>query len=248
MDPSPAGGGQEMAQFLKGVAATLPTRPQAIVLVSGHWQAPDFTVTASAQPGLMDERHGFAPHTHELSCPVSGAPALAARIAARLAEAGLPGGLDEDRGLDHGVFVPLQLMFPAADIPVVQLSLRVGLDPQAHLAAGAALVDLRAEGVLIVGSGLGFAHMRGDGEAGHTAPSEAFDDWLTVVLQAWPRPRSDALRRWSRAPCAIDCHPAGQEQHLMPLLVAAGAAGQDRGRKVYSRRVLKTRLSAFRFG
>lgn len=248
MDWSPAETGYEMARFLKGVAATLPTRPQAIVWVSGHWQAPDFTATASAQPGLIQDHQGIAPHTAELSYPAPGAPALAARIATRLADAGLPGSLDAERGLDHGVFIALKLMFPEADIPVVQLSLRVGLDPQAHLAAGAALAELRAEGVLIVGSGMGSRNPRGDGDTPCTAPSEAFDDWLTVVLQAWPRPRSEALRCWARAPSAHDCHPAGQQEHLMPLLVATGAACQDRGRKVYSQQVMKTQLSAFRFG
>ena len=248
MDWSPADTWNGMAQFLQGLAATLPARPRAIVLVSGHWQTPGFSVTASAQPGLIYDYSGFPAHTYQLDYPAPGAPELAARIVQRIEDAGLSGSMEAQRGFDHGVFIPLKLVFPAADIPVVQLSLRADLDPGAHIALGAALAGLRAEGVLIVGSGMSFHNMRGYGDARYTAPSEAFDDWLTAAVQAQPLQRNDALRHWSQAPFAHHCHPAGHEEHLMPLLVAAGAAGQDPGRKIYSQQVLKTQLSAFRFG
>jgi len=248
MDWTPADTWNGMAQFLRGLAATLPARPRAIVLVSGHWQTPGFSVTASAQPGLIYDYSGFPAHTYQLDYPAPGAPELAARILQRIEDAGLSGSMDAQRGFDHGVFIPLKLVFPAADIPVVQLSLRADLDPGAHIALGEALAGLRAEGVLIVGSGMSFHNMRGYGDARYTAPSEAFDDWLTEAVQAQPQQRNAALRDWSQAPFAHHCHPAGHEEHLMPLLVAAGAAGQDRGRKIYSQQVLKTQLSAFRFG
>lgn len=248
MDWSPADTWNGMAEFLKGVAATLPERPEAVVLVSGHWQTPGFSVTASAQPGLIYDYYGFPPHTYQLTYPAPGEPALARQIVQRITDAGLQGGLDAERGFDHGVFIPLKLVFPDADIPVVQLSLRADLDPGAHVALGEALAGLRAEGVLIVGSGMSFHNMRGYGDARYTAPSEAFDAWLTEAVQAESSVRNAALRDWAQAPFAHHCHPAGHEEHLLPLMVVAGAAGEDRGRKLYSQQVMKTQLSAFRFG
>ncbi|MDT0500779.1 class III extradiol ring-cleavage dioxygenase [Halomonas sp. PAR7] len=236
------------ADFLKGVASSLPARPRAILMVSAHWQAPGFCVTAGEQPKLIFDYYGFPDHTYELTYPAPGDPALAKRIDPLLSQAGLPGQQDTERGFDHGIFVPLKLMFPEADIPVVQLSLRDDLDPAAHLAAGEALASLRDEGVLIVGSSMSFHNMRGFGDARVTAPSEAFDDWLTRAVEAEPDRRHAALSNWAQAPHAHQCHPAGGEEHLLPLMVAAGAAGNDRGRKIYSEQVLKTQLSAFRFG
>lgn len=237
-----------MAHFLENVADSLPTRPSAIVMVSGHWQTPAFSITAGETPELIYDYHGFPDHTYALSYPAPGAPALAKRIAALLAEAGLPSHLDTARGFDHGTFIPLKLMFPAADIPVVQLSLRDDLDPAAHLAAGEALATLRDEGVLIIGSGMSFHNMRGYGDARFTVPSQAFDHWLTDAVEANSAARHASLSQWSQAPHAHECHPPGDEEHLIPLLVAAGAAGQDTGRKIYSEQVLKTQLSAYRFG
>src|SRR5690606_15072242 len=184
----------------------------------------------------------------DLRYPAPGAPALAERVHALLSQAGLASRMDVERGFDHGMFVPLKLMFPEADIPVVQLSLRSDLDPEPHLAAGQALAALRGEGVLIVGSGMSFHNMRGYGDARFTAPSEAFDDWLTDAVTAAPDQRLAALSQWSQAPHAYQCHLPGDEEHLIPLMVAAGAAGNDAGRKIYSERVLETQLSAYRFG
>ncbi|WP_249729293.1 class III extradiol ring-cleavage dioxygenase [Acidovorax sp. CCYZU-2555] len=248
MEWSPADTWNGLAEFLRGVAATLPARPKAIVLVSAHWQTPGFSATAAAQPGLIYDYYGFPEHTYQLTYPAPGAPALAERIAALIASAGFESGVDAARGFDHGMFIPLKVMFPEADIPVVQLSLREDLDPAAHLAMGKALAALRAEGVLIIGSGMSFHNMRGYGDARYTAPSQAFDDWLTAAVEAEPGARSAALRDWAGAPFAHHCHPAGHEEHLIPLMVAAGAAGQDRGRQVYSQRVMQTQLSAYRFG
>lgn len=248
MEWSPADTWNGLAEFLRGVAATLPARPKAIVLVSAHWQTPGFSATAAAQPGLIYDYYGFPEHTYQLTYPAPGAPALAERIAALIASAGFESGVDAARGFDHGMFIPLKVMFPEADIPVVQLSLREDLDPAAHLAMGETLAALRAEGVLIIGSGMSFHNMRGYGDARYTAPSQAFDDWLTAAVEAEPDARSAALRDWAGAPFAHHCHPAGHEEHLLPLMVAAGAAGQDRGRQVYSQLVMQTQLSAYRFG
>lgn len=248
MEWNPPGTWNGMADFLKGVAATLPSRPKAILMVSAHWLAEDFSITVGEQPELIYDYYGFPDHTYRLDYPAPGSPLLAERVESLLSAAGLASHREPTRGFDHGMFIPLKLMFPEADIPVVQLSLRQDLDPVAHLAAGEALAALRDEGVLIVGSGMSFHNMRGYGDPNFTGPSEAFDGWLTEAVETTPAKRRAALGDWAQGPQAHRCHPPGHEEHLIPLMVAAGAAGETRGRKIYSERVLETQLSAFRFG
>jgi len=248
MDWNPPDAWNAMADFLKGIAATLPTKPTAIVLVSGHWLQPTFSVTSAARPGLIYDYHGFPAHTYELSYPAPGDPQLAARITALLNGASLSGHADAQRGFDHGMFIPLKLMFPNADIPVVQLSLRNDLDPLAHIQAGHALQPLRDEGVLIVGSGMSFHNMRGYGDPRFASISDEFDNWLTAAVESTPQQRDYALQHWEEAPAARLCHPPRAEEHLIPLLVVAGAATNSQGRKVFSDRVMHTTLSAYRFG
>ncbi len=248
MDWNPPTAWNAMADFLKGIAATLPARPTAIVLVSGHWLQSTFSVTTAARPTLIYDYHGFPPHTYELRYPAPGDPALASRIAGLLDGAALGGREDAQRGFDHGMFIPLKLMFPDADIPVVQLSLRSDLDPRAHIEAGRALQALCGEGVLIVGSGMSFHNMRGYGDPRFAPISDEFDHWLTAAVELPPGERDWALQRWEDAPAARLCHPPRAEEHLIPLLVAAGAAGDSNGRKVFSDRVMHTTLSAYRFG
>lgn len=244
MDWDPPDAWERMAAYLKGLAGTLPARPRAILIVSAHWLAPAFTVTSAAAPGLIFDYHGFPEHTYRLTYGAPGEPALAARVTARLQAAGLPAAMDPARGLDHGVFIPLKLIFPEADIPVVALSLRRDLDPAAHLAAGRALAPLRDAGVLILGSGMSFHNMRGYGDPRFSAPSDAFDAWLAEAV-ADPSIRDEALAAWAAAPGGLQSHPRGQEEHLLPLMVAAGAGGP--GRRDFSDRVMDVTLSAFRF-
>lgn len=248
MDWNPADTWDRMAAFLKGIEATLPARPSAIVLVSGHWLEPQFSVTGGAQPGLIYDYRGFPAHTYELRYPAPGSPELASRITRLLGQAGIGHAQDAQRGFDHGMFIPLKVMFPKADIPVVQLSLRHDLDPLAHLEAGRALAPLRDEGVLIIGSGMSFHNMRGYGDARFSPISDEFDAWLTDAVESEPTQRDALLEQWEQAPQARLCHPPGGEEHLIPLMVAAGAAADSRGLKVYSERVMQTTLSAFRFG
>ena len=249
MDWQPADTWHEMATFLKGISARLPERPKAILIISAHWQKTEFSITAGKQPDLIYDYYGFPEHTYNLTYPALGAPALAEQVSRLLTEAGVGNKQDAERGFDHGVFIPLKLMFPEADIPVVQLSLRHDLDPQVHLAAGQALASLRTEGVLIVGSGMSFHNMRGYGDISFTEPSERFDEWLTnTVESADSDKRLTALVNWKNAPHALDSHPLGAEEHLLPLMIAVGAAGYDKGQKIYSQQVLKTKLSAFQFG
>jgi aromatic ring-opening dioxygenase catalytic subunit (LigB family) len=235
-----------MAAFLRGLAGELPARPKALLVVSAHWLEPAFTVGSAAQPALIYDYGGFPPHTYHLTWPAPGDPALADRVAALLQGAGLAAREDPRRGLDHGIFVPLKLAFPAADIPVVPLALRRDLDPAAHLAAGRALTPLRDEGVLILGSGMSFHNMRGYGDPRYGPVSDTFDAWLTETVEtADPATRDAALAAWAAAPGGLQSHPKGQEEHLLPLMVAAGAG--DRGARVFNDRVMETGVSAFRF-
>lgn len=246
MDWNPPDTWTSLGNSLRGIGGEIGARPTAIIVVSAHWEADDFSVTGAAQPSLIYDYHGFPPHTYQLQYPAPGAPALAQQIVERLRAAGLPSQRDDARGWDHGVFVPLMLMFPDADIPVVQLSLRRGLDAAEHLAAGAALAGLRDEGVLIVGSGYSYHNMRGYGGAGERAAAE-FDGWLqTTITATAPAQRAAALRRWEDAPSARAAHP--REEHLLPLMVAAGAAGDSAGTCVYTDRVWNIATSGFRFG
>ena len=248
MDWHPTDTWDGMTDFLASTVTRLPERPKAILIISGHWQTPDFSITAGAAPDLIYDYHGFPKHTYDLTYLASGAPVLSERVSTLLTEAGIANTQDASRGFDHGVFIPLKVMFPEADIPVVQMSLRNDLDPEAHLATGQALQSLRQEGVLIIGSGMSFHNMRGYGDANFTAPSEVFDEWLTNTVAADLKTRWSALANWSEAPYATASHPLGAEEHLLPLMVAVGAAGNDKGHKIYSEQVLKTQLSAFQFG
>ena len=248
MDWSPRNTWDGMADFLRSVIGRLPEKPTAILLVSAHWRTQEFSVTAGSQPDLIYDYFGFPDHTYKLTYPAPGAPALAHRVSRLLVGAQQNTLEDSGRGFDHGMFIPLKVMFPEADIPVVQLSLRQDLDPEAHLQAGRALAPLRDEGVLILGSGMSFHNMRGYGDKRFTPLSEAFDDWLTDTVEGDSGIRYQRLRKWVQAPHALDCHPHGDEEHLIPLLVAAGAAGEEPGKKVYSERVMETQLSAFQFG
>ncbi len=248
MDWNPIDAWDRMADYLKNAHRSLPRQPHAIVLVSAHWLQPQVMVTSAAQPALIYDYFGFPPHTYELTYPAPGAPALAQRIVDLLQAAGIESGADAQRGFDHGMFIPLKLMFPEADIPVVQLSLHSSLDPVQHLQTGRALQSLRDEDVLIIGSGMSFHNMRAYGNPQYAPISDEFDNWLTQAVQADPQQRDQLLAEWSQAPRARDCHPPRAEEHLIPLMTVAGAAGDSVGRKVFSDRVMETTLSAFAFG
>ena len=248
MEWKPADTWVAMADFLKGVASTLPQRPRAIVVVSGHWLEPAFSVTSGIDPTLIYDYNGFPPHTYALRYDAPGSPHLAARITDLFGKASIPARADASRGFDHGTFIPLKLMFPDADIPVVQVSLHAGLDPSVHLQAGRALAPLRDEGVLIVGSGMSFHNMRGFGDPRFGPVSDEFDAWLTATIESEPARRDAALQQWAQAPSARLSHPQHGEEHLIPLMVAAGAGGHAVGQRVFSDRVLETTVSAYRFG
>lgn len=236
---------KSLEAYLTGFAGRLEERPRAVLVISGHWEADRPTLNTGAAPPLLFDYGGFPDYTYRLTWPAPGAPDVAARAGQLLTAAAIPGGSDPDRGWDHGVFVPLKVMFPDADVPVVQLSLVHGLDPAAHLAIGRALAPLRAEGVLIVGSGQTYHNMRGFAGAGGDPQAEAFDAWLrTAMVQ--PDARDAALAAWAQAPGARAAQP--HEDHLLPLMVAAGAAPGERGQVDFHGHVLGKPISGFRFG
>lgn len=181
MDPPPAAPELwvKMGDHLRALADGLPARPSAILIVSGHWETERPTLNVAAEPALLFDYYGFPEHTYRLAYPARGAPDVAGRVRGLLAEAGFPADVEAERGLDHGVFVPLMLVYPQADVPVLQLSLQQDLDPAEHLAIGRALAPLREEGVLIVGSGMSYHNLRDFFSPRGNAEAEAFDAWLT---------------------------------------------------------------------
>ena len=233
---------------LKAIPAQLPAQPRAVLAVSGHWEEPAFTVSTAARPGMVYDYFGFPEHTYHISYPAPGAPGVADRVAQLAAGAGIPVGSDPTRGLDHGTFSMLKPIWPDAHVPVVSLSLRADYDPAAHLALGRALAPLRDEGVLIVGSGLSYHNLRRFDPSARE-PSAAFDGWLRHALtEVSPALREAALLEWESAPAARIAHP--REDHLIPLMVAVGAAGDDRGVCIYSQPDLRGGITAssYRFG
>ena len=236
----------ELERYLRDFAGTLPEQPRAILVVSGHWEEDRPTVNAGAAPPLLFDYGGFPEYTYQLTWPAPGSPELAARVRDLLGAAGIDSAADTTRGWDHGVFVPMKVMFPAAEIPVVQLSLQHGLEPAANLAMGRALKPLRGEGVLIVGSGQTYHNMRGFMARGHPVDlaAEAFDDWLRqTMLDGATRDR--ALIDWEKAPGARQAQP--HEDHLLPLMVVAGAASGEPGQVAFHGHALGKPISGFRF-
>ncbi|MEP7043904.1 MAG: class III extradiol ring-cleavage dioxygenase [Dokdonella sp.] len=238
-----------LAAYLRGIDAAIGRRPRAVLVISAHWEAARPTVNTATAPSLLFDYQGFPEHTYRLRYPAAGSPTLATRVRELLGRAGVESDTDDMRGLDHGVFVPFLLVYPEADVPIVQLSLQAGLDPAAHLAIGRALAPLRDEGVLIVGSGMSYHNLREFFSAGSDAmdAAERFDGALTAAVEAMPVGERDArLAAWKQMPHALAAHP--RAEHLLPLMVAAGAAGADRGRRVYHDHLFGKALSAFQFG
>jgi aromatic ring-opening dioxygenase catalytic subunit (LigB family) len=237
----------KMAAWLKAMPEAVGPKPAAILVISAHWEEPEFTVTTSPKPPLLFDYYGFPEHTYRLRYDAPGSPDLARAVRDLLAKAGIASKEDAERGLDHGVFIPFLLVYPDADIPVVQLSLKAGLDPAEHIAVGKALVPLRDRNVLIVGSGMSYHNMEAYRRGLPPTASGTFDAWLTdTATDLNPLARDEKLAHWSTAPAGRDAHP--REEHLIPLMVAAGAAGDDVGQRTYSDRVMGSAISAYRFG
>ncbi len=234
-----------LSVYLRSVKGVPPEKPKALLVVSAHWEEAKPTVMTAERPPMLYDYYGFPKEAYEITWPAPGDPALAAHVRELLGAAGFETGADPARGFDHGAFVPLKVTYPEAEIPAVQLSLKAGLDPAEHVAIGRALAPLRDEGVFIVGSGMTFHNMRGFGPQGRDA-SEAFDEWLQKAATLDADARAKQLARWASAPAARLAHP--REEHLLPLMVIAGAAGDDPGRVAFTGNVMSVRVSAYHYG
>ncbi len=222
-------GHEEMRRTLRQLAPQLP-RPSAIVVISAHWEEAQATVLRGSTPPLLYDYYGFPAQSYQLRYPAPGHPALAQQLADHLTARGVASRCDDTRGFDHGLFVPLSLLFPAADIPCVQLSLLSSLDAEAHLRLGEALRDLPVENLLIVGSGFSFHNMRAfftPATPETTSWNEAFERWLADTCtdrHLQEDTRRQRLVHWESAPHARYCHP--REEHLLPLHVCYGIVGR----------------------
>ncbi len=235
-----------LAAFLRGLIADLGTTPRAIVVISGHWEESVPTVSARADYSMLYDYYGFPEHTYALQYPAPGSPDVAREVVAALAAAGVPSATEHERGYDHGVFVPFMLVDPDATIPVVPLSLVAGLDAAQHLAIGRALAPLRRDNVLIVGSGMSFHNLRALFSGAPLDRANEFDAWLNDAVTGDPDRRDARLAAWASAPSARFAHP--REEHLIPLMVAAGAAEGEPATRVYNDNVMGAATSGFRFG
>lgn len=234
----------ELTRYLRSLPSVPQETPRALLVISGHWEEPVPTVMTAEHPPMLYDYYGFPPESYTVTWPAPGDPQLAARVRGLLESADFKTGEDPRRGFDHGTFVPLKLAFPQADIPTIQLSLKRGLNPEDHLAIGRALMPLRDEGVFMIGSGMTFHNLRAFSP--QAAPvAEAFDSWLRESATLDEDRRNERLIHWNEAPGARLAHP--REEHLLPLMVVAGAAGKDRGVVAYNGTIVGLRVSAYHF-
>lgn len=221
---------EEMVENLK-LLKTRIRKPAAIIVVSAHWEESVPTITAHSNPSLLYDYYGFPEEAYEIVYPAKGHRPLARSIHDTLAAGGIESRLDNERDFDHGMFIPLKIMYPEADIPCVQVSLAKGLDPATHIALGEALGAVEHENLLILGSGFSFHNMRAFSapETSETRQwNEAFEEWLIETCadkRLEEEERKDRLINWEAAPYARYCHP--REEHLLPLHVCYGATGRS---------------------
>jgi len=204
---------------------------KAIIVVTAHWEAEVPTLTRSAAPNLLFDYFGFPEESYRISYPAPGAPALAEKTAKALRTQGFDVAFDDDRGFDHGTFVPMALICPAADIPILQMSILSSLDPAQHVALGQALSGVLSDDVALIGSGFSFHNLAAltgrlsqqDEKKGKSLAAD-FHMWLDTVIcdpQLTPEARMEKVIAWSDAPGARFCQP--REEHLLPLHVCLGA-------------------------
>lgn len=242
-------GHDAMVAFMRRLGQRL-RRPQAVLVVSAHWEERVPTVLTGPAPALYYDYYGFPEEAYHVAYPAPGAPSLARRIGESLSAGGIEWNGDPQRGFDHGAFIPLMLMYPAADIPLLQLSLVRGLDARTHVDLGRALTGLIAEDILVVGSGFSFHNLMAFDWASRATPdpqNDAFQDWLVETCAALlpQEERETRLVGWEQAPSARYAHP--REEHLLPLHVCVGMA-QRPGEVVFDDAILGKRSLAFLWG
>jgi 4,5-DOPA dioxygenase extradiol len=239
-------GHKAMVDFMIELPSQL-RKPDVILVVSAHWEERAATLLGAKNPAMYYDYYGFPDEAYEITYPAPGSPELAGRIAATLEKNAIPARIDEQRGFDHGLFIPLKLMYPQADIPSLQLSLLRGLEPAAHIALGKALREFLPDNILVVGSGFSFHNMGAFQWEGNGRPdpaNDAFQNWLIDICTG-PLPQSEREERliaWEQAPSARYCHP--REEHLLPLHVCVGMADKP-AKLIFDDRILDKRAVAF---
>jgi 4,5-DOPA dioxygenase extradiol len=237
---------QSMIDFLTRLPALLK-KPEAIIVVSAHWEEPGATLLGAEDPPMFYDYYGFPEEAYTIQYPAPGDPELARQVSQHLEKNGIPSQVDPQRGFDHGLFIPLKMMYPKADIPSIQLSLLRGLNAAKHIGLGKALRGMEVKNLLVIGSGFSFHNLRAfDWENINQADpaNDAFQDWL-IETCAGSLPQDEIEQRlvnWEKAPSARYCHP--REEHLLPLHVCAGLAGKS-GKLVYDDRILGKRNVGF---
>ncbi len=241
-------GHRSVIDFWKEFSSTI-RRPRSILVISAHRESPEPVITAALRPVLEYDYYGFPDEAYRVEYNAPGDPELAGEIYRLLEKRGFCPRLDEERGLDHGVFVPLKLIYPSAGIPVVQLSLLSGLDPARHIEMGRALAPLREEGIFILGSGFSFHNIRAFfyPELVDEEENTAFQDWLaeTCSVEGDLELQAEKLTHWAAIPHARSVHP--REEHLLPLHVCLGAAisASKPAKQVFYDTVMGRHTSAF---
>jgi 4,5-DOPA dioxygenase extradiol len=217
---------KSMVEFMRQLPSRL-RKPDAILVISAHWEENTATLLSAPDPPMFYDYYGFPDKAYEITYPAPGNPELANRIAGLMLKNNISARLDPQRGFDHGLFIPLKLMYPQADIPSLQLSLLRGLDPTAHIALGKAMRELMVENILVIGSGFSFHNMSAFSWQGintQDPANDAFQNWLIEICTGpiSQSEREQLLIEWQKAPSARYCHP--REEHLLPLHVCLGMA------------------------
>ena len=237
-----------MIAFMQALPDKL-AKPDAVLVISAHWEEKVVTVLGGQTPGMFYDYYGFPREAYEIVYPAPGCPELAQRITALLSKKGMPSDIDPERGYDHGLFIPMKMMYPQADIPVLQLSLIRGLKPAAHIALGKALRSLRSERTLVIGSGFSFHNMRAFSWESGKKPDPQNDDFQNWLVDVCTGPysreeREKYLIEWEKAPHARYCHP--REEHLLPLHVCVAMAGRP-AELIFDDDILGKRAVAFKW-
>jgi len=238
----------KLERSLKGLFADSVRLPHAVLMVTAHWEDAAFSVSSHPRPPMIYDYSNFPEHTYHVHYRAPGSPDLAQRVHALLDAGGVACRIDPERGFDHGTYCIMEPARPEADIPVVQLSIKAGYDPREHIAVGRLLAPLRDQGVVIIGSGLSYHNLRLTGPAAR-GPSSNFDTWLNDSLVGHSgEDRLSRLAQWEIAPSARKAHP--REDHLLPLMVAVGAAAEAPGHRLYHEDDFfgAVAASSFRFG
>lgn len=241
-------GHEEMVSFLKEIVAKLG-EPSAIVVISAHWEEEQATITSNSHPEILYDYYGFPAEAYTIQYAAPGNPGLAKEMYTLLMASGIPARLDEQRGFDHGLFVPLKLMYPKAQIPCIQLSLLKNLDPRKHIALGKAIASLREKNILIIGSGMSFHNLKTffTHDIDSSRENDAFDQWLIETCthpEISSEQREQQLIEWEKAPFARFCHP--REEHLLPLHVCFGiaCAGSPIGKVVFNGQIMGKKVTS----